>query len=66
MRSQALQGPELPQAFRPAPPTVHVSIGRIEVRAEITSPAPVPRVQRPRPSTLSLDQFLKQAGKGTP
>jgi hypothetical protein len=65
MRSQALQRPELPQAFRPAPPTVHVSIGRIEVRAEITSPAPAPRVQRPRPSTLSLDQFLKQAGKGT-
>lgn len=65
MRTQALQRPELPQAFGPAPPTVQVNIGCIEVRAEITSPAPAPRVQRPKPSTLSLDQFLKEAGRGT-
>jgi hypothetical protein len=62
--SPALQRPELAQSFRPAPPTVHVSIGRIEVRAEIASPMPTARAQRPRPSTLSLDQFLKQAGRG--
>lgn len=62
MRSPMLQRPELPQAFRPAPPTVHVSIGRIEVRAEVAPPAPAAPAQRPRPSTLSLDQFLKQVG----
>jgi hypothetical protein len=50
--------------LRPASPTVRVSIGRIEVRAEITSPVPKAPAQRPRPSTLSLDQFLKQAGRG--
>ena len=58
MRSRVLQYSERPQAFHSIRPTVSISIGRIEVRAEITSPtAPV---QRPRPSTLSLDQFLKQ------
>jgi hypothetical protein len=64
-RSPALQHPELPQASRPAPPTVHVSIGRIEVRAEIASPMPTAPVQRPRRSTLSLDQFLKQVSGST-
>ena len=64
VRSPASHRPELAQSLRPAPPTVHVSIGRIEVRAEITSPAPRAPAQRPRPSTLSLDQFLKQAGSG--
>jgi hypothetical protein len=58
MRSPTLQQP----AFRPASPTVRVSIGRIEVRAEIASPVPTAPAQRPRPSTLSLDQFLKQVG----
>jgi len=62
MRSSALQHPQPPLAFRPAPPTVRVSIGRIEVRAEIASPMLTTPAQRQRPSTLSLDQFLKQAG----
>lgn len=62
MRSSALQHPQPPLAFRPASPTVRVSIGRIEVRAEIASPILTTPAQRPRPSTLSLDQFLKQAG----
>lgn len=64
VRSPQSQRPEVAQSLRPAPPTVHVSIGRIEVRAEITAPAPRAPAQRPRPSTLSLDQFLKQAGRG--
>jgi hypothetical protein len=61
-RSPAPQHQELTLAFRPAQPTVRVSIGRIEVRTEIVSPMPTTSAQRPRPSTLSLDQFLKQAG----
>jgi hypothetical protein len=64
MRGPALQHPELRQTFRPAPPTVHVSIGRIEVRAEIASPVSAAPAKRPRPSTLSLDQFLKQGSGG--
>ncbi len=43
-----------------ASPTVRITIGRIDVRAERPSPAPVP-VPRTRPSTVSLDQFLKQS-----
>ncbi len=43
--------------------TVRVTIGRIEVRAEIASPPPVPPL-RARSSTLSLDQFLKQSAGG--
>lgn len=38
-------------------PTVHVSIGRVEVRATRESPVPQ-RVQRKRPSPLSLDDYL--------
>jgi hypothetical protein len=61
-RSPAAQHSE-PLAFRHAPPSVRVSIGRIEVRAEISSPVPAPPPQRrSQPSTLSLDEFLKQAG----
>lgn len=60
MGSPVFQHSERLQPFHPIPPTVSVSIGRIEVRAEITSPSPTASVQRPRPSALSLDQFLKQ------
>jgi hypothetical protein len=62
-RSTVMQHPGALSALRPAPPTVRISIGRIEVRAEIASPVPTASAQRPRPSTLSLDQFLKQAGR---
>lgn len=41
-------------------PAVRVTIGRIDVRAEMVS-APAPAVsRRPRATTLSLDQYLKQ------
>lgn len=42
-----------------AAPAVRVTIGRIDVRAELTSPL-APATRRTRPSALSLDQFLKQ------
>jgi hypothetical protein len=42
---------------QPASPTIHVTIGRIEVRA--TSGPPAPR-QRPAPAVMSLDDYLKR------
>ncbi|WP_157273698.1 hypothetical protein [Thiobacillus denitrificans] len=44
----------------PDAPTVHITIGRVEVRANI---APPPATQRPRPAsqpTLSLGDYLKR------
>lgn len=50
----------LPKQSPPsAAPVIRVTIGRIDVRAEIASP-PTPAARRTRPSTLSLDQYLKQ------
>lgn len=49
-----------------APPTIHVTIGRIEVRAATPAPpaAPAPvRTQRAVP-TLSLEDYLKQRNGG--
>ncbi len=46
------------------PPMVRVSIGRIEVRAELPARSPAPAPQRARSSHMSLEQFLKQAGGG--
>ncbi len=45
-------------------PVVRVTIGRIEVRAEISAPQPSSASARPQRATLSLDQFLKQTGAG--
>jgi len=46
----------------PAPPTVHITIGRVEVRANIAAAAP-PAAPRPRPTSqpaLSLSDYLKR------
>jgi hypothetical protein len=50
----------------PSPPTpsIRVMIGRIDVRAELVSPQPSNTQRRPRPATVSLDQFLKQRSAG--
>lgn len=45
-------------------PVVHVSIGRLEVRAAPVAAAPPRRRDGPRPS--SLDDYLRQRGKATP
>jgi len=46
------------------PPAVHVTIGRIEVRA-VAPPAPAPaRRPRPQPVPLSLDEYLEQRRSG--
>jgi hypothetical protein len=42
---------------QPTPPTIHVTIGRIEVRTTPASPAPR---QRPAPAVMSLDDYLKR------
>jgi hypothetical protein len=42
-----------------APDVVHVSIGRIDVRATVTSPATEVRAQPPRPEALSLHDYLR-------
>jgi hypothetical protein len=49
----------------PAPqqaPTVHVTIGRIEVRA--TPPPVPPPKQRTTPPVMSLDDYLRQRDGG--
>lgn len=47
-------------AMPETPPTIQVSIGRIEVRA-VTVPTPQPRAKPARPSpSLSLEDYLKQ------
>lgn len=45
-------------------PVVHVSIGRLEVRAAPTAAAPPRRRDGPQPS--SLDDYLRQRGKASP
>ena len=50
---------QLNAGVRSAAPPVRVTIGRIDVRAEIASPEPA-AVPRTRPSTLSLDRFLNR------
>ena len=49
---------------RDEPPEVHVTIGRIEVRA-VAPPAPAPtRRPLPQPVPLSLDEYLEQRRSG--
>lgn len=48
----------------PSEPVVHVSIGRLEVRATASSPAPPRRRDEPRPD--SLDDYLRKRGKASP
>jgi len=48
----------------PAPaPTVHVTIGRIEVRA-VTSPAPAPSRPASKPAVTSLEEYLRERSGG--
>lgn len=53
------------QAAAPPPtasPTIHVTIGRVEVRAS-SSEQPARRTS-PQPQVMSLDEYLKQRGSG--
>jgi hypothetical protein len=46
------------------PPAIHVTIGRVEVRARFAPPPPVPEKPRTRPSGLTLDEYLRQRSEG--
>ncbi len=50
---------------RPAPaaPTVHVTIGRVDVRAVLSAPAGRPAPPAPKPP-ISLDEYLRQRDRG--
>ena len=55
----------LPIEAETSAPTVHISIGRIEVRAHIAPSPQAPRPRAERPPTRSLADYLKRGG-GTP
>lgn len=66
IRSPAVRPLSLnPVAPTTSQPMVRVTIGRIEVRAEISAPPTSNAYARPQRATLSLDQFLKQTGSGS-
>ncbi|HEY3709923.1 MAG TPA: hypothetical protein VGL64_11145 [Amycolatopsis sp.] len=46
-----------------AGPDVHISIGRVEIKA-VPGPAPAPRSERPRRPVLGLDEYLKERTGG--
>ena len=55
-----------PTAPETSPPTIHVNIGRVEVRAAMPPPAP-PRQQAAPPKKLSLDEYLRsRSSEGRP
>lgn len=61
-----LASPPQTISSQPSPrPTIHVTIGRLEVRA-VTAPANVPakNMERRRNSLLSLDEYLRQRNEG--
>lgn len=60
-------GEPLPEGIQitQATPAVHVTIGRIEVRANPVSHTQVqPQHQQSVPKAMSLDEYLKQSEKG--
>lgn len=53
-------------AQAPAAPTVHVTIGRIELRAAAPAPAPAPSRSAAKAPTLSLADYLERRAKAGP
>src|ERR1017187_4208599 len=56
--------PAIVQRERPSPPTIQVTIGRIEVRAS-SAPAVASRAARPSGPKLDLDDYLKARSGGS-
>jgi hypothetical protein len=57
--------PRPPVPYLPPAPDITVTIGRVEVRAVMSSSAPSARRDNTRPnSPTSLDQYLKQRSEG--
>ncbi|MBB4677903.1 hypothetical protein [Crossiella cryophila] len=48
-----------PPVRQPRRPTVHISIGRIEIRAQQPEPAKPPRTNGSRRDVLELDDYLR-------
>ncbi|HXU68334.1 MAG TPA: hypothetical protein VN947_03345 [Polyangia bacterium] len=70
VRPSRVQRPSAPSTPAPTattaaePPVVHVTIGRIDVRAAAPAPPPPRRPQATRPTALSLEQYLAQRDRG--
>lgn len=55
-----------PASAEPAAPAIHITIGRVEVRAQVAAPpAPAPRPKPQSKPSLSLDDYLKRGGGGS-
>jgi hypothetical protein len=55
--------PSLPPAVAPSPPSIHVTIGRVEVRA--TPPPPAGSRDKPTlPPVMSLEEYLGRRAAG--
>ena len=53
-----------PRAVSGPAPAIHISIGRVEVRA-VAAPTPAPKtIERKVPPRLSLDQYLRERNEG--
>ena len=63
---RADRAPAAASAPAPTPPTIEVTIGRVEVRAAVGPPAPVtrPRVAAPAAPSLSLEEYLRSQHGG--
>ena len=59
--SKELRSTSLASERQPQAPVIHVTIGRVEVRA-VQAAATKPRIQPVKPKPLGLDDYLKQRG----
>lgn len=63
LKPSADQVPAFPELPPQAPPTIRITIGRVEVRA-VASEASAPAKPRPQPALMSLDDYLTQRTNG--
>lgn len=56
--------PSLPPAVAPPPPTIHVTIGRVEVRATTTTTTAGSRAKATLPPVMSLEEYLGRRATG--
>jgi hypothetical protein len=61
---QSIQRSQPSQDSSSSAPVVRITIGRVDVRADFAASTPAPASRRPRPSTLSLNEYLNQRGQG--
>jgi hypothetical protein len=62
-RHEAVIAPPAFESFAAAPPAIHVSIGRVEVRA-VTAPPRPSAPERRAAARLSLEQYLRERNEG--